>query len=237
MKKINFDFLKDMEVKEIEKSPVPASLHGKTPAPGAHLRLFSDGSIFPSDDLIKLHHLEYQPKGTDQPENGYDVFLSTDWSQFTGDQVFVCINPISKHEAKVDIFSTTKYKADGTPKASVVDQKTKAGEKVIELLEKCLEPNESLFGTKTFVDLKINLETPIKPTATGIYNLPKPISRGKDAGKPSYIRRENITIYPLVVVESQVEAYKVGGNSPQTRTTATTGNEISEDAAKALFNN
>lgn len=207
MKKITFEFLKDMVLKEVDKSPTSVT-GGKTPVAGAHLRLFSDGSIYPSRELVELHTLEYQPKNVDQPENGYDVFLSSEWDQYLNLNAnavpFICIAPTSKHNLKVDLFAQTKYDKEGNPKSSVLNQKTTSGLHLIKLLEQVYlnDPEtESIFEGSVYVDLRIVLDKPLTPSKTGIYNIPKILVKGKKAGKKSYCRREHLTIYPLEIVE------------------------------------
>ncbi len=245
MKKITFDFLKTMELKEIEKAPLTPS-NSKSPGPNADLRLFADGSLYPSAGLVALHHLEYQPEGSETPENGYDVFVSTDWGQYTGDVPFVALALVSKHEPRVSLFSQTKYK-DGKPVSSVLTQKTTAGEDLITALSKVYlekseegKPAESLFGDKPYLDLAIMTTEPLK-TASGVYHLPKTVAKGKDVGKPTYVRRENILIFPLTIVEEEEVA---GAPTPIAtvpaetlpKTEAVTASATSK-AAAAVFGN
>lgn len=202
MKKITFDFLKNMELKEIEKTPVSAP-NSKVPGAGAHLRLFADGSVYPSAELVALHNLEYQNLDSTTPENGYDVFVSTDWGQYTGTVPFVALALVSKHEPKVSLFSQTKYNEDKTPKPSVLTQKTTAGEELIKALSTVYleKPEDNLFNDKPYLDLALLLDQPLNKTASGVYHLPKVVAKGKDAGKPSYVRREHVQIFPLTIVE------------------------------------
>jgi hypothetical protein len=228
MKKITFDFLKTMELKEIEKAPASATPE-KTPAPGAHLRLFADGSIYPSKDLVEAHKLEFQNKDSVLVANGYDVFVSSDWAQYNNTSKnavpFVCVALVSKHADKVDLFSQVRY--DGNvPKSSVLNQKTAAGQTLIDALSKVYLDNpetENIFGNKTYVDLKIVTEAPLHVSPTGIYHIPKVVERGKDAGKPTYVRRENIQIFPVSIVTPAEEV-------PQPVPAK------AESAAAALFN-
>lgn len=227
MKKITFDFLKNMELKEIEKTPVSAP-NSKYPAPGAHLRLFADGSVYPSAELVALHNLEYQNQDSTTPENGYDVFVSTDWGQYTGTVPFVALALVSKHEPKVSLFSQTKYNADKTPKSSVLTQKTTAGEELITALKTVYleKPEDNLFGDKPYLDLVILLDQPLNKTASGVYHLPKVIAKGKDAGKPSYVRREHVSIFPVAIAEEEVAQtsapVEVAAPAPVVKETAAT---------------
>lgn len=229
MKKITFDFLKNMELKEIEKAPVN-SPNSKSPAPGAHLRLFADGSLYPSAELVALHNLEYQNADSTSPENGYDVFVSTDWGQYTGTVPFVALALVSKHEPKVSLFSQTKYNDDKTPKSSVLTQKTTAGEELIKALSTVYleSPDENLFENKAYLDLALVLDQPVNKTATGVYHLPKVIAKGKDAGKPSYVRREHVQIFPLTIVEETTAAPVVAAAPAVKKAEPTAANALFE---------
>lgn len=234
MKKISFDFLKDMPLKEIDKSPVNVN-GGKSPAAGADFRLFADGSIYPSLERIKQDQLEFQNKDSEATEFGYDVFLSTDWSQFTSTIKFPCIAKVSKHLPKVDLFSRSKYNKDGTPKSPLLNVKSTQGEDLIKYLEESYcEPGESLFAGRTYVDLKINYTTPLPETATKIYNLPKRLLKGAEAGKMVYSRRENIIIYPLEIVESST-ATTPHTTKTESASNTITGKAVPDDVAKAVF--
>lgn len=206
MKKIQFEFLATMELKEIEK-PITQVNAEKQPTNGADLRLFSDGAIYPSATLITLDELEYQPKDSGKPEYGYDVFLSTEWTQYPQEApAIVCIAKVSKHYSRVDLFSKAKYNTDGTAKNSVSLQRQTSGEELIKMLEAAYcENEETLFqGGKTFVDLKIVKNTPVKAVSNGIYLIPKKFVKGEKAGQTLYERRENITVYALQVLEPTV---------------------------------
>jgi len=206
MKKITFDFLKTMEIKEVEKTPLTTPT-SKLPAPGAHLRLFPDGTVYPSPELVALHNLEFQPQGSAAAENGYDVFTSIEWEQYgnssSSAQPFVCLALVSKHQSRVSLFSQTKYNPDQTPKSSVLTQKTTAGLELITALSAVYleKPEDNLFEDKAYLDLVIGLNFPLAKTSTGIYHIPKVFAKGKEAGKPTYVRRENIQIFPIMIME------------------------------------
>lgn len=240
MKKIIFDFLATMPLKEIDKSPSNV-VGGKTPVAGADFRLFADGAIYPSSQCITRDNLEFQNKDSGLPEYGYDVFLSTDWGQFSHSVKFPCIARVSKHLDKVDLFARTKYNADGTPKSSILNLQTTQGDDLIKYLEESYcEEGESLFGSRAYVDLKINFNSPLQETTNKIYNLPKKVKRGKDAGKPSYIRRENIIIYPIEIVEAPVTAATTAtaapAATPVTPAPPQTGSPaVPQDIAEKIF--
>lgn len=235
MKKISFDFLDSMPLKEIDKSPVSV-VGGKLPAAGADFRLFADGSIYPSQDLIQKDQLEFQAKESGIPEYGYDVFLSTDWSQYPGTVKFPCIAKVSKHEPRVDLFGQLKYNKDSTPKSSVMTMRSTQAEDLIRYLEESYcDAGETLFAHRTYVDLKINTARPMK-TANQIYNLPKVVAKGKNAGQKSYTRRENIVVYPLEII---VESSSTVSTTPQSTAAPVSvpagPGSVPEDIAKKVF--
>jgi hypothetical protein len=219
MKKIVFDFLDQMQLKEIEKTPTQIKA-SQQPAKGADFRLFADGAIYPSEEIAKRHQLEYPDKDATVPAYGYDVFLSTAWSQFpAGLPPVVMLAKVSKAAAKVDLFSRVKYdKVTNKPLNSVVSQRNTSGEELIKLLEAVYcEQGETLFANgKVFVDLKIAKQ--LNPLPNGIYHIPKKVEKGKQAGAESYERRENIDVFLLDIVEA--DESKVSHTNPVVGTAA-----------------
>jgi len=202
MKKIEFDFLATMELKEVDK-PISSIKADLQPAQGADFRLFADGAIYPSEALIAKDQLEYAPKDSTTPAYGYDVFLSKEWLQYDHSKpTIVCIAKVSKNMAKVDLFSRTKYDADGSPKSSVAAQKNTSGEQLIKMLEAVYcEEGETLFDNgRTWVDLKIMDKAPIQASSNGIYLLPKEFIKGSKKGQITYERRESIQVFALDIV-------------------------------------
>lgn len=111
------------------------------------IRVWKDGSIFPSQAAVDKFALEYRtavvkkeaiakkdsdPEGEqkfrnvyDYPEgagNGFDVINSKVWPGFQGDGAMLFVAAVSKTEGKVDLFSQVAYDNDGNPKVSVMDQ-------------------------------------------------------------------------------------------------------------------
>jgi hypothetical protein len=172
----------------------------------ADIRLFADGSCYPSKELVEEFQLEYQGKESETPEFGFDVFETTKWGMWPASEHFVMIAQISKHAKKVDLFGKTSYDSDGHSRSSVIDQGAATfGKKLIAMLEQTY--NEELFKNgNTSVDLLIVRDSPISQVPNGIYNIPKMMVKGKTAGTYSFERRENITIYPLVVSEASLTA-------------------------------
>lgn len=216
------------------------------------IRVFRDGSVFPSDAAIAQFDLEYKkaliekeelPKKEGQTEvktknvysfpngtgNGFDIIDSRIWQQFksTTEGGMLFIIPTPKDAAKVDLFGTTNYNADGTPKSMVGEQgaATFGKDVLIPAIEQLygvvfhVPAQEAKEGKAAvvevpgvdFVDLAIFEklgDVNINEKYGGkILYIPKRVTRGADAGKPDYIRREEATIYGLAPAEMVIPGY------------------------------
>lgn len=203
---MNFDFLKNTTLTVVEKTVAKAST-GKTamqrnPTNGASLRLFKDGSVYPSMDAVTKYNLEYSnfvpnnnALGYEEyvTPHGFDVIDSRKWAQYPQDaQPVVFITAVPKKSGLVDLFASAKV--EGT---SVMTQGSKTfGLELITMLQEVY--NVELFTTQKWVDLTIvdNVEL---PSLDGIYNVPKTVAKGENKGMVTTKRRENITVNPLAL--------------------------------------
>lgn len=101
------------------------------------LRVEANGSVYPSKALVAMFDLEYGNKGSNTG-NGVDIFRSKDLLEFNvvnmnAEMPRALIFAVApKISPSLDLFKTTGYNADGTPKASVLDQGAKTfGAKLI----------------------------------------------------------------------------------------------------------
>jgi hypothetical protein len=182
-----YDFLKSLKLKETTTTDKPKT--EKTPEI-LGLRVFKNGRIYPSKALVERFKLEYGVRG----ECGIDFFSSGDWTLYPKDQapvIFVAFVP--REESKISLFSSYK-KTETTEKPSVLTQGPKAPE-LLELVKTTYKRDDVLF-----IDLAVDVNIPVT-TLNGIYNIPKTIARGPKKGTATYIRRENVVLYPLVPVE------------------------------------
>lgn len=206
MKSIDFDFLNDMELQAVEPGVSRLGILDKQPD-GTKIRLFNDGKIFPSQELIEKFDLQFVAKGNPDQGNGMDVFSTKDWGQWPkgmpADLLIATFVP--KSLAKVDLFASTKYDDEGKPKADVATQGSAVFGKF--LMPKIVETyGEDFFADgRLYIDLEVKEDKPLKPVNNGIYELPKPITKGKKAGTLGYERREKIVLYPLVPVVDYTE--------------------------------
>jgi len=180
--KLNLEFLHDVNLKNVEKTATRVVGINQFPTTG-DIKVFRNGKIFFSEDFrIKVG------------DGGLDFVDSRKWNEYPTDVpqqlVFLCIvSDLSnlKLAAKVDV----REESTNAPKAAVKKV-------LIPLLTELynLDPNFSS------VELKVNYDTALI-NDKGIYHIPKVVSSGKDKGEDTYTRRENVTFWPLTIIENE----------------------------------
>lgn len=170
----------------------------------ADIRIFRNGSVYPSAALAAKCNLQYAHKDA-KPEdkgNGFDVFSSGDFLNTKGlpkeDRcIFIALVP--KAAGKVDLFANATYNEDGTTKSDVLTQgAATVGKEILEAIKDVygIELKEG----QSYMDLKVISDSPFT-TDDNIYFIPKKVSRGEKKGEVTMVRREDLTLYPLVPVE------------------------------------
>lgn len=171
---------------------------------GLTVRVFSDGSVYPSQELVNNYQLEFLPKDQNAG-NGIDVIDSSKWTPLQNAPRMLLFGFTHKSEPKIELFGTCRYNTDGTPKSSVLTQ----GSVCKELLALVKE-----FGwlteEQTFVDLKVLTQHPIK-TENGVAYIPKVVDRGAKKGEETYVKRESYQMFPveptdLAAIQGNVQA-------------------------------
>ena len=159
------DFLLNATIEDVaeqtgRKSSGPRK---ETNPEGLAIRVFRDGSVYPSADLVALLNLEY-PQATvsgktalplkdgeteadtkyrtvfevkDDTSMGLDIIDSALFPSFKVGQRVLLANVALKSQPKVDLFGRVDYEEDGTPKSSVMEQgsKTFGYDSLIPMLE------------------------------------------------------------------------------------------------------
>lgn len=215
----DLSFLKKATVAE----PVATTRSGggstlvKLPVEGAHLRVFKNGRVYPSEKLAEdfgLHYLPKQeiidPEGNMEVSvvgNGLDIFSSDDWKQVQGlEERILFVAAIKRQEKpgklapKMDLFGSCQYK-EGLPATDIYTQgpSTFGKTRLVHMLADVYGVN---WDESKFVDVVISFENEMPKTIENVYQLPKLIQRGDNQGKAEYIRRENLNIYPIFVLEA-----------------------------------
>jgi hypothetical protein len=205
---MDLSFLKDVKLEVVKKAAPKAKTSTPKLPTESDLRVFGSGRVYPSEAFAKEYELEFQPKIAlvegEEPTvivgNGLDIFSSEKWGMIMGKlpQELVFVTAVPKSAAKVDMWASTKYDADNNlPKASVFLQGASTFSK--EVLVPMLAAVYGIdWATVEYVDFTIARDTVIA-SENGIYHLPKVVSTGQHKGEDTYIRRENLSICPLVV--------------------------------------
>lgn len=208
---MDLSFLSDVKLEAVKKVAPKGKLQTPKLPEKADLRLFANGGIYPSKTFAAKHDLEFIPKtakeGDDKATiingNGLEVFSSKEWGMLQGklpQEVIFCA-PVAKSLAKVDMWASTKYDENNQPKASVFTQgiNTFAKKRLVPMVTEIYGIN---WDEVEYVDLTV-VEEQVISSENGLYHLPKIVSTGEHKGKADYIRRENITICPLIVSSTQ----------------------------------
>lgn len=225
-------FLKTAKVEEVAAPKRTGGGRAKQWNPNPLLkaiRLWKDGSVFPSQALVDEFDLDYKDAAitkleiplkegqTEQkykneyyyisgPGNGFDVIDSRAWPSYNAEGHMLFISPVQRDEPKVSLFSSVGYDAEtGKPKNTVMDQGSSTYGK-----DTLLDAVKDIYGIelsddKEYVDLIVFAEHEgINITETfskPLTFLPKTVVSGKEKGQPDLARRENAKIYGFVPAE------------------------------------
>lgn len=183
----------------------------------ADIRLWKDGSVYPSQALVDRLGLEFTARTADADGKwtdaaggfGFDVFQTQDYPAIKGNNM-VAIVPVARKEGKLDLFATCNYytKTDetngdipegakiGDPVVSVMDQGSNTfGKELLWMLNSSygVIPNET-----GYIDLVIFGDAIRNVNGSLIYNIPKKVKKGDKAGELSYVRRESVDVFVLI---------------------------------------
>lgn len=177
-----FDFLRTIKI--LEETPGPKATV-KTPDVFG-LRIFTNGKVYPSKELVEKFSMAYDAENS----NGMDIFLSTEWSQYPeGTPPVLLVAFVPRTEGKITLFGSL-------PKGSKPVNILSHGPKSPELLE-LIRTTYKLTDEELYIDVVVDATVPLT-TSNNIYFIPKVVQRGEKKGEKTYVRRENITIYPLL---------------------------------------
>lgn len=231
------DFLKEIKVDDPATMKSPRSGGGGgvrkqwNPITPNTIRVWKDGSVFPSADLVERFDLEYGPRPLDVAEagaepageekkpkwlqsgNAFDVFDSADFPIFKTPQRVLIANVVAKAAGKADLFASIEWDPlTGEPKNSVMDQgaNTFGKNELLPLIEDVyqLSPGEKFID---FVLLGKDGESATRhfslPDGKEVCVVPKKISRGPKKGQMTYARREDpwlFILYPLLTLHPEL---------------------------------
>lgn len=193
---MDYSFLKSLNLVDTGRLRNPKT---KNPE-GLTIRIFSDGSVFPSKDLVTQFNLEYRNDGDPEQGNGLDIVDTGEWSIFNGQPRVLMVGVTLKSNPKVDLFASCRHNEDGTPKSSVLTQGSVNG-----YLLDLVRENGWLTPEQKYVDLKVLTDYAFT-TKDGLAFIPKTITKGTKAGEKTYSRRENSVFYPMEPTDLPVVA-------------------------------
>jgi len=184
---------------------------------GFTLRIFANGEVYPSKELVTKFNLEYTNKNNENKGYGIDVIDSVDWTPTANLPRMILLGITPKTEAKVDLFATCRYDTEtGNPKSTVITQGSTS-----ETLLNLVRSMGYLTEDQKYCDLELVLEHPIT-MEDGIANIPKLIEKGDRKGEKTYERRENVTFYAVNTVENLAEMKTSPVATPEATTTVET---------------
>jgi hypothetical protein len=207
---MDYSFLSNLTLVDTGRMRQPKE---KNPA-GMTVRVYANGEIYPSKELVEKYKLEYVNRESTEKANGIDVVDSTEWTPMATQPRMILFGITPKTEPKVDLFGSCKFNDDGSPKSSVMTQGA-ASEELLNLTRSLgfLTPEQK------YVDLVLLEQYPIN-TKDGLAYIPKTVSRGPKKGEKDYERRENVTFYTVLTTE-EFEKQKTIATKVETTQTVT----------------
>lgn len=204
----------------------------------ADIRVFRNGSVYPSMDLVKRFDLDYQAKDSATPGFGFDVIDSRQWVNLKTEQPALFIAPVRRDLGKVDLFGSCTFDTENNPASNVIDQgATTFGKKLLSMISEIYDINIKETDEKDYIDLHV-VEIPevnavLKDATKGVLHFPKTVSRGEDKGTATYVRRENATVYGFVPAQlmSTEEGESVRGEATEDTTVPMIEDVLNHDLA------
>lgn len=202
-----FEFLNDINLapNEAKTASRPVGVKLSTVPDGADIRILSSGAVFPHFDLITEFDLEYRRKDAEGTGFGFDVIDSREWknTRHLG-AAFLLIAAAPKNAGNVDLFDKCRYdKNTGDPMVSVIEQGSNSyGTELLALLEEVYGITP---GIKGYVDVKFVREKPLT-LEDGVYYIPKKMTKGDGKGQYKTVKRENLTLFPLIPTDAEMKA-------------------------------
>ena len=167
---------------------------------GMRVRIYSDGSVYPSKELMDAFKLEYVKKAKEEEKEeesfGFDIFDSQEWAPLAQHPRMIVFGLVPKNAPKVDLFAACRYNDQGEPRASVLTQGT-VSTTLLDLVRQIgyLSPEQKYADLEVLTEFHINVKD-------GIAYIPKVVERGEKKGEKTYVRRENALFYPVDIPEN-----------------------------------
>ena len=109
-----YDFLKTIKLTDPGRVRAPKS---NNPT-GMTVRIFANGEVYPSQELVDKFNLEYLPATNENPSYGFDIVDSLTWTPLASAPRMILFGVTPKTLPKVDLFGP--YRDWETDRKSVV---------------------------------------------------------------------------------------------------------------------
>lgn len=200
--------------------------------PTADIRIWKDGSVFPSAALVAKYMLDFTTRVLDEATgkwkdvpggNGFDVFSTENYSAIQGAN-FIAIAAAPRSAGRIDLFGSCSYYTSKDATEGTIPEGSSVGDPVVNVMDQgsatfgkdLLVMLNKAYGVtlneEGYIDLEIKgqpdangVEQPFRnPNGSPVYLIPKQVSKGDKAGELTYVRRENAEIFALVPVATSV---------------------------------
>lgn len=223
--------------------------------PTADIRIWKDGSVFPSAALVAKYMLDFTKRVLDEATgkwkdvpggNGFDIFSTENYPAIQNAK-FVAIAAAPRSAGRIDLFGSCSYYTSKDLTEGTIPEGSAVGDPIVSVMDQgsntfgkgMLVMLNSLYGVtlneEGFIDLEIKgqpdtngVEQPFRnPNNSPIYLIPKQVSKGDKAGELTYVRRENAEIFALIPV-----AGSAIGALPVKESTDTKAGDVAPSDAK-----
>lgn len=209
---MDFNFLKNLAPAVVEEKQRAPKTSIKAVPEGVDFRVSLTGNIYLNARFVEEFNLQYKHKEDTDKGNGIDIVESWQWSQYPKDAPDVLFFAISNRKyPKLDLYNSTKYNEDGSPKGDVLTQIQKVDLNIVfKALFSCDYNEETAkeHAPNGYLDLVLVRGIDFTPS-NGKFYLPKEVSRGENKGEYTTSLRESISLYPVTIFEAVNEAADV----------------------------
>ena len=211
-------FLQNIQMVADERPKKTGNRKEWNPTEGLTIRLWKNGEVYPSQELVDRFELEYKNRLTDEevaaikaktmtkpfPGNAFDVVDTTDFPSFKSPDRLLIVSTVPKDELKVDLFGSVGYNESMAPIMSVMDQGAATFGK-----DFLLPSIQEIYGIELtdenpYVDLVIvgqngvDKPEPFRmPSGKEYAFFPKKVARGEKKGEMTVQKRDRPEIYVL----------------------------------------
>ena len=223
----------------------------------AAIRIWGDGSVFPSQELVDKYNLNFTPRKLDEATgkwaddaggNGFDIFDTKNYLAIQNAR-FVAIAAVPRSEGRIDLFGSCSYYSQKDANEGTLPEGASVGQPIVSVMDQgsptfgksLLVMLNEVYGVtlndEGYIDMEIKgvpdaqgVEQPFRnPNGSPVYMIPIVVTKGDKAGEPTYARRENVEIFALLPVADS----KIGALPVKEKKTEKSGPDVTDQNAQA----